>query len=237
MKVYFFLLLLFLNVPLHAIDFYSPGDTLYVWAEGGLRMRTAPGLKADKICTIPDGAALVAMENWYNLVDSFSITIFEPNGDQPGFDLEGFWVQVRYKDQIGYVFDGYLSHMQTMPLFDGLLDDTLDCHVEYLRKNHKLVHKVGTNQWIDEEKYVLYLFDSGHQVQISGHKAWDKHVVFSGWLSLAEGYLIFVRTISDQPYQLLEAGPDYLLFELEMGSVLIKRAAGYLIYFEQHDPC
>jgi len=38
---------------------YQPGDSMYVWAKSGLKMRISPDLKGEKILTIPYGTKVV----------------------------------------------------------------------------------------------------------------------------------------------------------------------------------
>ncbi|CAN5221896.1 hypothetical protein BH09BAC1_BH09BAC1_02950 [soil metagenome] len=80
----------------------SKGDTLYVAAHSGLNLRTEPGTKAAKLVAIPKGGQVVILADLDSSL-AHSVTEFA------GFDIKGFWVQVDYKGQVGYVFSGYLS--------------------------------------------------------------------------------------------------------------------------------
>jgi hypothetical protein len=80
----------------------TKGDTLYVAAHSGLSFRTEPGTKATKLAAIPKGSQLVVLADADSNL-AHSVTEF------PGFNIKGFWVEVDYNGQVGYVFSGYLS--------------------------------------------------------------------------------------------------------------------------------
>lgn len=61
MKYPFLLLLLFIGSEAFAIKSYQAGDTLYVWAPNGVKLRLEGHDQAPVILTIPYGAAVVAM--------------------------------------------------------------------------------------------------------------------------------------------------------------------------------
>lgn len=67
----------------------------FVYARSGLNLRKGPNLKDEKIETIPFGAELELLES--------------SNEDLTIDGLQGKMVKVRYKDQEGYMFEGYLS--------------------------------------------------------------------------------------------------------------------------------
>lgn len=108
----------------------SKGDTLYVAAHSGLNLRTEPGTKATKLAAIPREGQVIVLAD----VDSslaHSVTEF------PGFSIKGFWVEVDYKGQVGYVFSGYLSgfvpaKLITYPNDEAYYEDFID----YLLHNY-----------------------------------------------------------------------------------------------------
>lgn len=79
----------------------TKSDTLYVAAHSGLNLRTEPGAKATKITAIPKESMVVVLSN-IDSSQAYAVTEF------PGFQIKGFWVEVDYKGQTGYVFSGYL---------------------------------------------------------------------------------------------------------------------------------
>jgi hypothetical protein len=90
------LLLLFCPLLTFAVKGYRTGDELHVLAISGIKLRGTPG--GDKIlATIPYASKLIVAE-----VPS-PAQPFEADG------ISGFWVKVKFKEQIGFVFDGFLS--------------------------------------------------------------------------------------------------------------------------------
>ena len=69
--------------------------TLYVQADGGLRMRQTPNLDAERIMTIPDGAAVKVLKT-----DPMRLEISGKSGK---------WTLVSYGLTSGWVFGGFLS--------------------------------------------------------------------------------------------------------------------------------
>ena len=78
----------------------SPGQQMYVQAEGGLRMRDKPELDAQRILTIPDGAPVLVFEAASEEV------IIAGNA--------GKWRAVTYQGQRGFVFDAFLNHEKSL---------------------------------------------------------------------------------------------------------------------------
>ena len=81
-------------LSLHACDESSAAETATVQADGGLRMRSAPNLEAERILTIPDDAQVEVIER-----KGETITVSGKSGQ---------WTRVRYDSQTGWVFGGFL---------------------------------------------------------------------------------------------------------------------------------
>lgn len=84
---------------LHAVAPYQSGDTLYVWASSGLRLRSEPN--GSIISTLPFGTAVVMQQHQ---PDTGALTIEK---------LRGYWVQINGAGRTGYVFDGLLGALPT----------------------------------------------------------------------------------------------------------------------------
>ena len=69
------------------------GDTLYVIAYNGVNLRSAPNTNSEKIKSIPFGTALMYCSDSYN--DRIEVRA-------------GRWIEVEYKQESCYVFDGFL---------------------------------------------------------------------------------------------------------------------------------
>ena len=70
-------------------------DTMYVEANGGLRMRAAANTSAAKVVTIPNGSQVIVLEE---------------SGEEIQLSgKSGKWAKVKFVDKEGWVFGGFLS--------------------------------------------------------------------------------------------------------------------------------
>jgi len=98
---------------------YQAQDSSTIWAISGLNMRQAPNLNSKKIITIPYGGAVKIIEK--NTASPILKVNLQPEisfgkGKIPAIQIEGNWTKVRYKDKIGYVFDGFLSKLPALKI-------------------------------------------------------------------------------------------------------------------------
>lgn len=77
-------------------------STQYISAPSGLNMRQAPSTSGAKILKLPYGAKVKIQEN-----TSKKLT-FE--------GIKGHWVKIKYNDQTGYIFDGFMCPLPGPPL-------------------------------------------------------------------------------------------------------------------------
>lgn len=224
-----------------AADYYSAGDTLWVWAQTGLHMREKPDNNSRVFETIVKGEMVVVMES-INHDYPYSLEVikseYRVNEDNkkvksPNLVLRGYWAKVRYNGKVGYVFDQYLSKI---PIFPSNVKQGEDTHVEGLKVRHKLIHQTGVNAYdVYDEKLVRYIFEDGSIVEISGGSGhWEKQVLFAGGLSLTEGYLLYRQTFHVDFDELLEKRDDYLKFAIGDGVLTIYTIGGYVIFYETH---
>jgi hypothetical protein len=119
-SVLFIIICLFTQNFLFSNSYYFEGDTLFVWADGGLTIRDTASLNGEKLALIPYGSKVVALSsNFETIAKSFSIEIVlegeyeEPYTNKkaktPSLEIFGIWSKVEYKGIVGYVYDGYLS--------------------------------------------------------------------------------------------------------------------------------
>ena len=108
------LVILFLPFKLVAITGYDSGDTLNCLAVSGLKIRTEPGGNT-VIGKVPYGGRVTVCSKPWGTPES-----------NLGFTTEGIkgsWVKVKFGDIIGFVFDGFLSHLPTPSLQYSSLKD------------------------------------------------------------------------------------------------------------------
>lgn len=184
--MYNFLVSLFLLLPCcaFAVQGYKNGDELNVLAQSGLKLRAEPN--SDKtLATIPFGATVTVSE--------------EPSHDAPfeSNGIKGFWLKVKYKDKIGYVFDGLLSWLPAPDKSCKSLED-------YANKNFKAsTPKFVTNGYgcaNDEQLSLSFTTSRFFQyrnitlvfTEVTEHEGWLTSLTFSGgpFISLEEAWLI-----------------------------------------------
>jgi hypothetical protein len=116
MKTLFtFLLILSFLFPSFGVSDYKSNDDLYVWAISGLNLRTQPDAKSSKIINIPYGEKVKIIDTQIN-THKFSYTMSKSNtyGKSVSWEIDGYWVQVKFGNEEGYVFDGYLGRFPTI---------------------------------------------------------------------------------------------------------------------------
>ncbi len=82
---------------------------LYVVASSGVRLRKLPNAKADVLTVIPFCDSIKTEEAY---LPEFEVTNKMPERAYKADDMDGYWLKVKYKNQIGYVFNGFLSLTQ-----------------------------------------------------------------------------------------------------------------------------
>jgi hypothetical protein len=92
-------------------------ETRYVWAESGLSLRSAGKADADRIGVIPYGAAvrLTGKLGQISKVIALPSVTYEWEGETKGeeYVMNEPYLEVVYKGDTGYVYNGYLSHYPT----------------------------------------------------------------------------------------------------------------------------
>jgi hypothetical protein len=227
-----------------AIEFYKPGDTLWVWAKNGLNIREQPDAHSKILSKAENGGQVISLE-YQNIDFPYSVeeikkrvrsTDSNEKVECPGLEFTGYWAKINYKGVVGYVFDAYLSKLQTFIGHQYEVEHKEDFHVFSLKKYAKVLKQIGEDKYDkNDHKFVRYIFDTGHIIDISGGSGyWQKEMLFPNNLSLMEGYLIYSHTMKSETDILLSKGEDYLYFEIETGFLTIKRVGSFLVIYEKH---
>ena len=99
-------------------------DSLYVWANPGLNIRKTIDPNSEIISFISFGEKI--LPDWSESSDNINLRIkesaFVENKKTPELFLKGRMVKVKYKNQIGFVFSGFLSHFPVFPNDMSFLD-------------------------------------------------------------------------------------------------------------------
>lgn len=118
-------------------------EDFHIMALNGLRMRATPELKGETVLTIPYNAAVKRIDN----VDYGNLKIEEIKD----FKIKGNWIKIKYDEQIGYVFDGFLTKF---PLPNNDKDGVLDYEKYKSSFEYYLRTKIGAASEIyDIRKY------------------------------------------------------------------------------------
>lgn len=125
MKYLSFLLLLAMSPALKAIDYFQPGDTLYVWAASGLVLRKTPSLDGARLKSIPYGTQLLALNySGDKRTEVEAVPGFAAKGVKyPAVRLRGDFARVAFGGDTGYVFNGYLSKLPSLLRFPAAQPD------------------------------------------------------------------------------------------------------------------
>ncbi|MEO1258534.1 MAG: hypothetical protein AAFZ15_07045 [Bacteroidota bacterium] len=204
----------FLLLPLlgHAYKEYSVGDTLYVWALSGLSLRAAPSTDSLRKSVIPYGAALV-IEN--HPTGFLQVKIMDPMPHEERkrwgfwtwssikdnclelrpFHLKGHWVQVKYGNETGYVFDGYLSRLPAMKYVSkkkvgsNISYLKRENFVDYAAREFGLVEKTGYEK--PETSNYQYTFRRGISFSGRSQENYSESCFVFNDITLEEGFLFF----------------------------------------------
>ena len=119
---------------------YSQGDLLFNWASY-LNLRDEPHQDAKILAMIPRGSVVTVAPEQIESRE-FSITLvpdYTPAEDPykifRGEKLKGNWVKVEYEGLVGFVFDGYLSHL--LPIKRDDKKSPGEVFRKYLIQNYK----------------------------------------------------------------------------------------------------
>ncbi len=220
----------------NAIEQYREDDTLFVWAKSGLVLRATPDFKAEKIITLPFGAAVKTHSYKYRDEDiaEIKVAVVQPynfNGQKyPGYKIPGLWVQVTAQGKTGYVFDGYLSKY---PPPSELEPDGRGQWHAYLSKVFGIASiskkEGGEDKNSPGHDIVFYKNGASYQRRYVGESA-SMITYMLPLLSLEEGFLLAnyfddleknsnrpvkADDVDDAPFLLVESTPHLLNFKAE----------------------
>lgn len=171
-----------------AADDYEKGDSLYVWANSGLQLRTSPNSNSKTIQTLQPGTDLIVIEKTnedfvYKLYHSSSF-------EKHPYLLYGNWVRVRTsRGREGFVFDSFLLKLPLNPNLD---------YEEYLSSITYRVDTLNANNQCDQPdikgfcKYdIAYEFfcneiSGGGQIQLPGFTLEEAIIFWEYFLNYEE---------------------------------------------------
>ena len=195
MKYIFSLLLSFALLQAQAIRFFKANEELTVFTISGINLREQPN--GNVITHIPYGAAVLTLEAKSPLITAS----FE--------GIPGAWTKVQFDNKIGYVFDGYLSHLPAPGLDEANLEMYARKHFAF--QTDSILISLFENSDGNSEDYIQ-VFQSKW-----GPIGFESSVYYEGGseslsipnMSLEEGYLL-VRILFKEAYKWAKENEDVI---------------------------
>ena len=155
--LFFLVFIIFSQNPLFSINQYVEGDTLYVWAEGGLSIRDSNSISGKRIGVIPYGEKIITLSRKIFKINDVTIKLTSKHKDDDGNEylgmtLKGQWAKINFKGKIGFVFDGYLSKYPAPILRDKGRSERLEAYFTRVLGLNSEKNSTG-NDYIIREKY------------------------------------------------------------------------------------
>ena len=211
------------------IDYYRPGDTLWIWAKSGLNLRDAPNLHGTIIGKLPNGSRVVTLE--YCSGDSDLVVSEKPECSseeivERNFRIAGRYVKVRWGNVTGYLFDGYLSKLPTIVKnknldYRGTYEEPF--YVEEFKKHFALLSVETYQDPMDptDEAYhhKKYLFEKGVMLNYYYGKGFEFEIILPLGISLEEAFLFYLH---------VHAASEDCIVDQTDSSISIERSSGHL---------
>lgn len=148
MKKHFLLFSLFLFTALFAL---AQGETFYVFAPSGLKLRQSPSTKGKVLTTLEYGSPLQLLKG-------------EKAGGRLSIEgIDGHWVKVKAGQNTGYLFDGFISSLQA-----PVLHKTWTELVDYLNEKYP-----GPSQ-SPEPVSMPHPYEEGKTIEVQAQKYSDR---------------------------------------------------------------
>jgi hypothetical protein len=173
--LFVFAIALCLSPELVSGQSYSAGDTLFVVANSGLRLRTSPNTDAGTIRILPYGESV-------RVVDTHGFD--EANAGKAGW-YEGHWIYVASDRVHGYLFDAYLSSLSPITHEDELCTEPLHfaAPMQAYLQNHYPARsdEQGSAYREDIDQCITYYDRNISMTATSGHGWYKTDVRFGGY--------------------------------------------------------
>ena len=203
---------------------YQPGDSMFVWAKSGLKMRTTPSLQGDKILTIPYGTK-VKIDSYQEELPEIKVRVVEAQKiadmDYKSFYLKGHWCRVVYLNTVGYIFDGYLSKMPTFDLEPYLNEAKIKHTVtqsfeEYADQHFGLIQQLDLEQPPVSSSPMSFrkIYGNGMLIEEGiSTNGWKKRIILPS-MSFEEGFLLFSTKYNFEEYAAKQGEDLYPIYNV-----------------------
>jgi len=203
---------------------YQPGDSMFVWAKSGLKMRTTPSLQGDKILTIPYGTK-VKIDSYQEELPAIKVRVVEAQKvadmNYKSFYLKGHWCRVVYLNTVGYIFDGYLSKMPTFDLEPYLNEAKIKHSVtqsfeEYADQHFGLIQQLDLEQPPISSSPMSFrkIYGNGMLIEEGiSTNGWKKRIILPS-MSFEEGFLLFSTKYNFEEYAAKQGEDLYPIYSV-----------------------
>jgi hypothetical protein len=239
MKIFVFIMLCVLfSSNASAFERYKAGDTLYVWATGGVNVRSKPD--GEIISKLSYGTPVIARQS--DQGKSSEMEIISPrtinNISHPGVNIYGEYVEVSFKNSSGYIFDGYLSKFPPFLCKDNLTN------CEGFRQYFSRVfgpEKELKNVQGPEGNFVRLIYNTGITYDLTASGGWGGELIIIPDMSITEAFLFVNRVfgldggsevfevIKNTMFKNDNIRDEYIQFSGESFQISIRRVQGFII--------
>ncbi|MBL0742637.1 hypothetical protein [Chryseolinea lacunae] len=172
-----------------AQDYFKAGDTLYVWSNTSLNVRSqTTGAVADQL---PYGTQVIVLEGQQPAAPKQEVIAGQLIGKEqfPAFHLVGNYIPIRYGNKSGFVFGGYLSKLP--PRKTQRLNGANESTKEYFERNFGVFKTTHSEKEGDHGKYKTdrVVYGNGVCLNYGGDGYGGSEILILPDLSLVQGYL------------------------------------------------
>jgi hypothetical protein len=208
MKSILILIVLFLFIHITEAQKYKPGQKAYSYALSELKIRDTSNVKGKLLDTIPFGQDFIVL----------------PTPTAPvAFSLDGIpghWIKVKYKNSIGFLFDGY-STIYPPPAKEGVNI------IDYFKKNFTIKEEKTKDKdhpdsdlMITTSEGVMYIHNSREDqnnydesiLEFPGITIYDGFVFLLAYQSEIRGLTLnheFMESLNDENQKVLNTKVDW----------------------------
>jgi hypothetical protein len=232
-ELFILVISIFISINTFAISDYKIGDTLNVWAKKGLQLRSDPSFTSDPITLIDYGEYIETLDKksiyqGYHRLGELSVIEINSktvnDRQYPEIRLNGQWCKIKYKDKVGYVFDGYLSKFK--PFNYG------EDNRKYLDRNFLVIDTIQVANLTSQEWHSFKaVYSNGISYFRSQSTSSGSETIILPY-SIEEAYLVFVNRFVDDDYSditVVEADNNYMFFAIDFSEIKIRKTKGFVI--------
>lgn len=181
-------ILMFVGRGATAQDYYKAGDTLYVWSNTSLNVRSqTTGAVADQLAY---GTRVIVQEGQQPAAPQQEVIASQLIGKEqyPAFHLVGNYIPIRYGNKSGFVFDGYLSKLRPRKTQSNGANESTK---EYFERNFGVLKTARSEKGEGYEKHVSdrVIYGNGVCLDQWGDAYGASETLVVPDMSLMQGYL------------------------------------------------